>query len=121
MVAFGLGMQAATPVAGVALVNGTPAIITWTTPNDGLQHRVAVFGEVNVGSTETGGAIRLAYTDPAGNAHNVTLTAGGSGAGLASFGSGNLVCVQANTAVTVSQSSALTGGAATVFAEIWGS
>jgi hypothetical protein len=115
----GLTLLATTGAAGTALVNGTPTILTWTAPNDGALHRVVGAGGLVVTSTETGGQINLNFTDPAGNVRAKTLLAAAQGAGYQSFGFA-FVTVEANTTVTITQT-ALTGGAAVLYAELWGS
>jgi len=113
-------LQAATPVTGYTLVNGTGNIITWTTPNDGQQHRFSVPAFMDCTSTETGGGIVVTFTLPDSTAVTLTLFAGGKSSGVVSpnFITG---IAKAGTAVTVTQSSALTGGASVIWAEIWGS
>ena len=117
---IGLVRQATTGLAGTALINGTPTILTWTSPNDGLMHRVIIMGEVTTSSTETGGQIQAQYTPPTGGAQTATLDAGAHGIsvnGLSYFAR----TVGPNTAVNLVQSSALTGGAAIIYAELWAS
>jgi len=105
-----LNIAAATPVAGTALVNGTPSLLTWTAPNDGQQHYAVMIVTLNVTSGLTGGAIQYAYTNPQGGAASgKQLIAGASGIGAARGFDG--VLVQAGTTVTISQTAA-TGGAA---------
>jgi hypothetical protein len=117
-----LVLQAATAAAGYTLVNGTGNIITWTTPNDGNLHRVTIFAVITTSSTETGGAITLLFTSPSGGAGSVGLYASGlSGPATRASGAPAVLVVGPNTTVTVEQSAALTGGAAVVWAEIWGS
>jgi hypothetical protein len=115
----GLTLQAATPVAGYTLINGTGTVITWTPPNDGLQHRMLVIANQHVTSTETGGAISLIFNLPDGTAGSFALFAGASSAGA--FRSSGLEICQAGAAVSVTQSVALTAGAAVLWVEIWGS
>jgi len=121
MVAFG-GLQkiADAGIAGFALQNATPNILTWTAPNDGLPHRVAVFGGVRCSVAETGGVIQINATDLAGGNIARQLDAGGHGVGSFVFTS-SMILVQPGSVVTVQQSSALSLGAATAFAELWGS
>ena len=114
-----LVLQATTGVAGFALQNATPTIISWTAPNDGNLHRFIVICSLDVSSAETGGAVSLVCTPPGAGAQTTSLYAGGLGTGPAYNTQERLV--QPGTTVTVEQSSALTGGAATVWAEIWGS
>ena len=77
-----LALQATTGTAGYTLINGTGNIITWTTPNDGGLHRIAVFASIHVTSTETNGVIALTYTLPDGTASAThTLLGGNQSAG----------------------------------------
>ena len=117
-----LALQASTGTSGYTLVNGTGNIITWTTPNDGGLHRIAVFASIHVSSTETGGVIALTYTLPDGTASGThTLLGGAQSAGDGVPSANYMVPIEANTTVTVKQSTALTGGTAIAWAEIWGS
>lgn len=121
-----MALQASTGVAGFNLVNGTPVILSWTTPNDGLLHRVVFFSSIHVTSTETGGEIDIATVNPDGSAvggaaSGDDIYAGGLSAGTHTpfnyFGT----IVGPNTTVQLLQGTALTGGAAILWAEIWGS
>lgn len=116
-----MGLLAATPLAGVPLINGTQVLCTWTAPNDGQMHRVMAFASLLVTSPETGGAVNLSVTLPApGAGANDALFNGGAAAGSQmSYNPGSLV--QPGSTVTVNQATALTAGAATLWAEIWGS
>lgn len=115
----GLGLQAATAAAGFALQNATPAIISWAVPNDGNNHRVAVFASLDVTVAQTGGAVTVAVTDPGGTLGTHTLYAGGVGVGSA-VGSTPLMSVKAGSSVSVAQSTAQTAGTSTLFCELWG-
>ena len=115
----GLSMAAATATAGYALVNGTGNIISWTTPNDGNLHPFDVFSVMDCTSTETGGGIVVTFTLPDSTAATLTLYAAGKSAGVVAPNFVQAIA-KANTAVTITQSSALTGGASTMWAEIWG-
>lgn len=115
----GIVQQSATPAAGVALVNGTPGILTWTSPNDGKLHVAMVLGLLNVSVAETGGQVTYSYTSPSGVAHSPQMFASGLGVGDAVFAV-SVVIVQANTVVSVNQATALTVGASVLWAEIWG-
>ena len=117
----GICLQAGTGTAGYNLVNGTGTIATWTTPNDGALHRFAIFGSLHVTSTETGGQVTVAYTLPDGTSTSHTLFGAGTTAGDILPSLVFLTPVQANTTVAVKQNSALTGGTAVTWAEIWGS
>jgi hypothetical protein len=103
---------------GYALVNGTGNIFSWTAPNDGNLHMVFLTTAQHVSSAETGGAITFETTDPSGTAVNPTAYAGGSGAGSTGFATQRLV--QPGSTVTLAQTSALTVGAATLWATLWG-
>lgn len=114
-----LSVQATTGTTGFTLANGTSTVLSWTAPNDGLLHRVLVHAGLHVTSTETGGAISLTITQPDGSIYPATMYAGGSGSGAVS---GVTIAhpVKAGTAVVIAQSSALTAGAAIMWAEILG-
>jgi hypothetical protein len=112
--------QAATPVAGFALQNATPTILSWTAPNNGQVHRFWLIAVQHVTSLETGGEVDLAFTLPDGTTvSGVVMFAAGSSAGASSANIPRLI--ESGTAVTITQATALTAGAAVVWAEIWGS
>lgn len=115
-----LQVQAATPVGGVALVNGTPTILSWTAPNDGKQHWAQIFASVAVTTTQVGGSCSFNWT-AGGVAISHSVFPGGAGSGTGAGPSNNFaVAVDAGTTVTFAQASAMTSGAASVFAGIWG-
>jgi hypothetical protein len=118
-----LQLQAATPAAGVALVNGTPNIITWTTPSDGRLHRFMVAASNVITVSETGGAIQVAWTAPDGStAVAWTLFTGNQAPGYNfALSALNPQLAAPGTVVKVVQSTALSVGAAAAWAEIWGS
>lgn len=119
--AAGNTLLATTGAAGVAKVNGTPNMLSYTFPNDGQAHRLSLYATQLVTSAETGGAVVLSYVDPSGNnVANSSVFNAGAGAG-GSNGTVKNVPVQAGSTATLKQSSALTLGATTVWAEIWGS
>jgi hypothetical protein len=116
----GMGLLATTGVNGFTLQNGTPNIFTWTAPNDGAIHRILVLCNLHVTSAETGGAISINnLISPDSGSHSPGLFAGGAASGVL-----NEICnsyfVQANSTVTLAQTSALTVGAAVLWAELWG-
>lgn len=113
------GLLATTGPSGTALTNGTPTILSWTAPNDGQMHRILVLGNLVVSSALTGGQITASNTPPGGAVNSPVLAAAGSGAGTHGLTQVSGV-VQAGTTVTVQQGSAVTAGAATLLAEIWG-
>lgn len=106
-----------TGTAGVAKINGTQNILTWTAPNDTNQHRVQVTYEQRVTIAETGGAVTLTFTDPGGNGASRSLEAGGGG--VANASATQDVLIAPNTVATLSQSSALTAGATIMWAQLW--
>lgn len=116
-----LQSQVATPVAGFALQNGTPTILTWTAPNDGKLHRFEIFGTVSVTVAETGGAILVSYTLPDGTNTAHTVFPGGATVGDIPPAFAGQVIVKPGSVVTLFQNTALTLGAAVAWAEIWGS
>jgi hypothetical protein len=114
-----VGKVAATPAAGVPLVNGTPSILTVPVPNDGNKHYYSLAGALGVTSTETGGAVALVYTVN-GVGQVVTVLAANQ-AGPATYPiTSTPIIADPGTNVVVGQSTALTAGAATLFAEITG-
>jgi hypothetical protein len=121
----GVSPLATTGLTGYALVNGTGNAISWTAPNDGAMHRVFAVVYLVVTSGETGGAIQLTFTDPSNSSRAFGILNGGSGTGQYGWGNNGgawwSVPVYPNTTVAVKQSTALTGGAATLWAELWGS
>lgn len=111
---------AATPLSGVPLTNGTQTIFTWTAPNDGNMHRVALYQVSYCSSAATGGGISLNWTLPDGT-HTIGKSyTGGYGAGTGNNLEGQGGLVAPGTTVTFSQTTALTAGAATIWAELWG-
>lgn len=116
-----LGVLATTGDVGFPLQNATPTILTWTAPNDGNLHRVIVVGELVVTSIQTGGAVSLNFTDPGGTARIRTVWAGGLAAGYNNVPVGLQQVVEPGSTVTITQSSAQTVGAATMWLEMWGS
>lgn len=114
-----LQRQATTALAGAALVNGTETITEWTAPDDGQAHRVMVMATIDVTQATTGGLITVTYTAPDGTAGTHTLFPAGQ---TAEVTGGNLInpVIAPGSTVTVAQASAMTAGAAVVWAEIWG-
>jgi hypothetical protein len=115
-----MGLLATTGEAGFALQNATPTILTWTAPSDGQLHRVFVIGNAHVTSAETGGGVQLSFNLPDGLAATSQILNSGLAAGNQN-GNFQTKTVGPGSTVSVSQSSALTAGAATFWGEIWGS
>jgi hypothetical protein len=112
-----------TGVAGFNLVNATPNIFTWTSPNDGNMHRILVFSSMNVTVAQTGGAINLSFTDPGSTFRSRLMYNGGLGVGYLTQ-SGNTpqaFTVAPGSVNTLLQGSAQTAGAAVLWAEVWAS
>lgn len=104
-------------VAGYTLINGTGQIAQITTPNDGNVHTVQVSTNIIVSVAETGGLINTLFTAPDASGQTQQNHAAGLGLGLARV-SMTLLCAP-NTTVTIQQASALTAGAAKLWASIW--
>jgi hypothetical protein len=118
--ALGLFRQASTAVAGYSLPDSTGNIITWTAPSDGLLHRVQVYASLHVTSAETGGIIIISYTLPDGSTAGPVLFNGGLSA--ATYQPFALpVVIEAGSTFAVQQNTALSVGAALLWAEIWAS
>jgi hypothetical protein len=116
----GFSLLASTGTAGYTLINGTGNALTWTAPADGALHRFFVIAVMHVTSAETGGGIVVNLTLPDATSGQFTLFASGKTAGVQASNF-PAAPVQANAAVSVAQSSALTAGASVLWAEIWGS
>lgn len=113
------GLLAATPnPAGQALVNGTPTLLSWTAPNDGLIHRVLGIFSLVVTVLEVGGQILLAWTFD-GQALTSQLAAGGSTANVVQLTFGKFI--DPGTVISVNQNTALTAGTAVANIELYGS
>lgn len=116
--ALALAQQATTGTAGYALVNGTGSIISWAVPGDGLLHRFAVFGEL-IAASAAGGQVNVSFTGPDGSGQNRDLIDSFTTGFYDLYAHGLWAC-QAGTTVTVQQHSAMSGGTAKLWAEIWG-
>ena len=116
----GLKLRAATPAAGYTLVNGTGGVVSWTAPADGNNHRFLVIASLDVTSAETGGAAGVNFTTPDGTSSPFQqLFAGGQAADA--YGAMLSAVIESGSTVYINQTSALTAGAAKLWAEIWGS
>lgn len=115
----GFGLLATPAGPGYTLVNGTGTIMTFTFPSDGNLHLVFMPAVLHVTSTETGGSITYTYTLPDGTSQSAeSLYAASTAAGIHT-GGGSFYCEDGST-FSVSQATALTGGAAILFAQMWG-
>ena len=118
----GMVKQAATAAAGYTLVNGTGTVISWTVPNDGALHAAVIPVSLVVTTGETGGQILLNYTTPDGTARTTNYVSAGLAAGFYGPSSAQfqtLLCAPGST-VSLTQNTALTAGAAKLWAQIWG-
>lgn len=113
---------ATTGPTGFALQDATPTILSWTAPSDGNLHRVIIPSTLVVTSALTGGAI---VTNMGGNARQILAGGQGVGTWIPGAGAGSnyvaTVVVLPGQTITLSQYSAVTAGAATLYAEIWAS
>ena len=119
----GLQKVGSTGLPGFTLINGSINIFSWTPPNDGNMHRVAIFSSLTVTSAETGGKIAVNFNDPSNTAQSRQLYGPGLGIGYNNPSSGSplLVPVYPGVPVVLVQATALTVGAAQLWAEMWGS
>ena len=100
-----------------ALINGTQTLCKWTAPNDGSYHAVMVFYIATVASDMTGGEVSLEYTQAGAPQTQIILNAGLT-ASPAFGGLLNTVLIDPGSTIEVVQDTALTGGAATVWAAL---
>lgn len=116
-----LQRQAAIPLAGYTLVNGTGNVLSWTAPADGNLHRFIIFADLYVTVLQVGGEIEFEYTAPNGDTVTVELFSPNQGVGPVLPDNASLFLLAPGGTVTVTQTSALTAGAAIMWAEIWAS
>jgi parallel beta-helix repeat protein len=112
------GIVASVAAAGYTMINGTATILSWTAPNDGNIHLVSIFSLMRVISATTGAQVSLTFTDPSNTSKTTTWfsTTRSADAYSADFPQWMHLMVKPNTAVTLAQTSAMTGGAATIWA-----
>jgi hypothetical protein len=113
-------LMATTGPSGTVLQNAVVNLLSWTAPNDGNMHRFTLITTLQVTVLEIGGTITWLSTMPNGQANNHQLYAGGLAAGsvIPVFASG---LIAPGSTVMINQTVALTSGAGTLWAEIWGS
>lgn len=113
-------VSAETSATGVALIDGTQTILSVTVPNDGKVHTLlALCGLKNVTTALTGGVLAYHWTLTSGTLFTQPTT--GVTVGVHSrniVGSFTAVTLKPGTTVTVTQSTAMTAGAAKVYAKI---
>ena len=110
---------ASTTSTGVALINGTQTILSVTVPNDGRIHLVDFSVTKVITTALTGGNLHIAWNSPA---YSPTYgTTGATTVGphfMFPTSSGHLSAALPGTTITLSQNSAMTAGAAKVYAII---
>jgi hypothetical protein len=113
-------ITAETSSTGVALINGTQTILTVTAPNDGTVHVIlAAVSLKDVTATLTGGEIEFKWTDSVGI--NRGLSIAGTAVGKYSqsvVAIETAVTLEPGTTVTLTQTTAMTAGAAKVYGKI---
>lgn len=115
----GLQLQASTGTAGYALVSGAGTILSWTAPDDGNLHRALVMCAAVVTSAQTGGQVDANWTSPGNVSVGWGIIPPASGTGWNYSLSFPPILVAPGTTLTVTQE-AMSAGAVTVWAEIWG-
>lgn len=119
-----MGLLASAGVAGFALAGSTGTIRSWQAPADGNSHRVILIASLHVTSAETGGQVIFAVTLPDGTTDNKQMFGAGQSAGVYTpldFSCPQMQIIEPGSTVAITQNSALTAGAAVLFAELWGS
>jgi hypothetical protein len=98
----------------VPLVNGTPVLLSYTIPNDGRHHSIVGYFGLEVATTMTGGQVQVHFQDGAtGYTYTGNLYAGGA-VGPAIYGSSLVMRLSPGSSITITQTTALTGGSATI-------
>ena len=110
----GIPITAETSATGVALINGTQTILAVTVPNDGKLHFLDLRAYKDVTATLTGGQLTITHSQPA----TPSLTTNTPSTTVAVHGFSVAMLVLPNTTVTLTQSSAMTAGAAKIYAKI---
>jgi hypothetical protein len=113
-----LALQAETPAAGFPLVNATPVILQWKAPGDGKLHHVFLSLAVVVTTLEAGGLIQASLTLD-GQGFGESLVNANAAPGLQPNFFGGW-CIDPGSTFEVIQGSALTAGAATLYAGLFG-
>lgn len=115
-------VTAETSATGVALINGTQTILTVTVPNDGKVHAILSVALVkDVTAVLTGGTVSITWTTAAGTAQTITCPTGTASVGVdvrSAIHTSLHVSLKPGTTVTVTQTTAMTAGAAVVYAKI---
>ena len=112
--AASLALATGTGNNGTALINGTQTLLSWAAPGDGNLHVVQWQLLQHVTSAETGGNV---VTGVAGKYTVGNAFGGGSAAGW--YPAGGTAVLNAGDTFYITQSVALSAGAAAVFGTIW--
>lgn len=112
-----LQVRAKTATAGFPLINGTPTILSYTTPNDGQKHSILVASSKSVSVLEVGGVITVSFFINGVQGFS-NIFPGGNGVGDTPENNPVAIMVDPNTVVSVFQGSALTAGASILYASI---
>lgn len=114
-----------TTAAGTALTNGTPTILTWTAPADGNLHTAVISFTLDVSSAMTGGELASTVSafagarSYAGQASQPSLGTGLYPGNGTNSSIPTTLTVPPGGTVALKQFTALTAGAATVYAQMW--
>ena len=114
----GLPITAETSATGVALINGTQTILTATVPNDGKVHQLAPNVIKTVTTALTGGTVTMSWTNAAGVVSSYKMTGTAVSGYYLSPASTVNTTLKPGTTVTLKQTTAMTAGAAKVYAKI---
>lgn len=112
-------VTAETSSTGVALINGTQTILSATVPNDGKVHQLIATSKKVITTALTGGDVATSWTQPPGTASTLALPSTSVGTTYTSttvLSKGSLL--KPGTTVTFRQTTAMTAGAAKVYAKI---
>jgi hypothetical protein len=116
--AGGIVRQSTTGTSGFPLQNATPSnIVSWTAPNDGQLHQALISATLVVASAETGGQVFIRWTS-GGAAQVFTVANANLGTGGVTYN--NVCVVDPGATIHIDQNTALTAGAATMYAVIAG-
>ena len=109
---------AETPATGVALIDGTQTILTATVPNDGKLHIFLASGIKDITTALTGGNITWTWHLPSGTTATVYNGQTAVGVTHTQIGAFTSNVVTPGSTITLTQTTAMTAGAAKVYAKI---
>jgi hypothetical protein len=111
-------ITAETSSTGVALIGASQTILTVLIPSDGKVHQVILTAAVYVTAALTGGAVQTTFTAYPGTSVRHTFTTTTVGTRMYSSTTTAQTLVKPGTRVSVKQTTAMTAGAAKVYAKI---